>query len=159
MEIYIAKNKTQMGPYDISQVTQMLQTRILEKYDLYWHEGMLDWAPVASLSKVNAAQKVPPTEAVAVSPYPPNQTQYFPPNYNQGGSEPLATWSLVLGLLGLFCLGILAGIPAVVCGHLAISNMNRNPALQGKGQATAGLILGYLGSIFSILFAIAVYRR
>ena len=53
MEIYIAKNKTQRGPYDIGQVTQMLQTGILEKYDLYWHEGMLDWAPVGSLIKQN----------------------------------------------------------------------------------------------------------
>jgi len=51
MEIYIAKNKTQMGPYDIGQVTQMLQSGILEKHDLYWHEGMLDWAPSGSLVK------------------------------------------------------------------------------------------------------------
>lgn len=51
MEIYIAKNKQQMGPYDIGQVTQMLQSGILEKYDLYWYEGMLDWAPVGSLIK------------------------------------------------------------------------------------------------------------
>lgn len=51
MEIYIAKNKIQMGPYDIGQVTQMLQAGILERYDLYWHEGMLDWAPVAGIQK------------------------------------------------------------------------------------------------------------
>jgi len=51
MEIYIAKNKTQMGPYDIGQVTQMLQSGILEKHDLYWHEGMLDWAPAGCLVK------------------------------------------------------------------------------------------------------------
>ncbi len=49
MEIYIAKNKIQMGPYEIGQVTQMLQTGILKKYDLYWHEGMLDWGPVGAL--------------------------------------------------------------------------------------------------------------
>lgn len=51
MEIYIAKNKTQMGPYDIGQVTQFLQSGILEKHDLYWHEGMLDWAPVCGIQK------------------------------------------------------------------------------------------------------------
>jgi len=51
MEIYIAKNKTQMGPYDLGQITQLLQSGILVKHDLYWHEGMLDWAPVASLDR------------------------------------------------------------------------------------------------------------
>jgi hypothetical protein len=49
MEIYIAKNKTQMGPYDLGQIVQMLQTGILERYDLYWHEGMLDWAPLGAM--------------------------------------------------------------------------------------------------------------
>jgi hypothetical protein len=49
MEIYIVKNKTQMGPYDIGKITQMLQSGVLEKYDLYWHEGMMDWAPVGGL--------------------------------------------------------------------------------------------------------------
>ena len=160
MEIYIAKNKTQMGPYDIGQVTQMLQSGILEKHDLYWHEGMLDWAPVASLiknpSESHREQKNEPT-VVTTPPYQiPYQVQSITP---QGGSEPLATWSLVLGLLGLLCLGMLAGIPAIVCGHLALSNINRNPILQGRGSATAGLILGYLGTIFWILFAITLYRR
>jgi hypothetical protein len=161
MEIYIAKNKTQMGPYDISQITQMLQSGILEKYDLFWHEGMLDWAPVASLIK-NAAQsqkeeKTDPITATSTPIYQgSNQVQN---THMQGGSEPLATWSLVFGFLGLFCLGMLAGIPAIVCGHLALSNINRNPILQGRGSATAGLILGYLGTIFWIVFGIALYRR
>jgi hypothetical protein len=61
--------------------------------------------------------------------------------------------------MGLFCLGILAGIPAIVCGHLALSNMNRNPYLHGRGSASAGLIMGYLGSIFWIIFGISLMRR
>jgi hypothetical protein len=159
MEIYIAKNKTQMGPYDIAQVTQMLQSGILEKYDLYWHEGMLDWAPAGSL--LNQSLKLEPAHQTETK-IPP--TASFQASHNmhqpmQGGSEPLATWSLVLGLLGLFCLGMLAGIPAIVCGHLAISNINRNPVLLGRGSATAGLILGYLGTIFWILFGLMLYRR
>jgi len=40
MEIYIAKNKTRMGPYDIGQIKQMLDTGLIEKHDLYWHEGI-----------------------------------------------------------------------------------------------------------------------
>jgi hypothetical protein len=158
MQIYIAKNKTQMGPYDIGQVTQMLQSGILEKYDLYWHEGMLDWAPAASLIK-----SVPQSTENHKEPsiLPPAQPLQFAPDKQlvQSGSEPLATWSLVLGVLGLFCIGMIAGIPAIICGHLALSNMNRNPVLQGRGSATAGLILGYLGTVIWILFGISMLRR
>jgi len=163
MEIYIAKNKTQMGPYDIGHVTQFIQSGILEKYDLYWHEGMLDWAPVGVLLKDTSRQpqqlKETPIAATSIpSPTGPAASA-LQSHKIQGGAEPLATWSLVLGLLGLFCLGMLAGIPAIVCGHLALSNMNRNPVLQGRGSATAGLILGYLGTIFWILFGLALYRK
>ena len=81
MEIYIAKNKTQMGPYDAGQVKQMLEAGILEQYDLYWHEGMLDWAPVAVLKKQSSR---PPlmtetTNRPVVLPKPQNI-----PQNNQG---------------------------------------------------------------------------
>lgn len=155
MEIYIVKNKTQMGPYDIGQITQMLQSGILEKHDLYWNEGMFDWAPVGSLMKEGDQSNPRPEYAPNTPPAVPLSPQFLPRNpYEQGGSEPLATWSLVLGLLGLFCLGMLAGIPAIVCGHLALSNINRNLYLQGRGSATAGLILGYLGTIWWIAVGI-----
>lgn len=155
MEIYIAKNKAQMGPYDIGQVTQMLQTGILEKYDLYWHEGMLDWAPVACLkTEVGRPSQAPESPLPS---HPSNQSpRDYPPDV-YGGSEPLATWSLVLGLMALLCFGMLAGIPAVVCGHLALSKINRDPALKGSGAATAGLICGYLGSILWFVMGLSMF--
>jgi hypothetical protein len=63
----------------------------------------------------------------------------------------LAITSLVLGILSLVCLGILAGIPAIICGHIARSRAKQQPAQYGgAGQALAGLILGYV-SIFLTL--------
>lgn len=53
----------------------------------------------------------------------------------------LSVWSLVLGILGLFCCGLLSGIPAVVCGHIARSRNNKD------GMALAGLILGYIAIV------------
>jgi len=36
--------------------------------------------------------------------------------------------------------------PAVICGHIAWSKIRKSgAALRGKGIATAGLILGYIG--------------
>ena len=88
MEIYIAKNKTQMGPYNIGQVTQMIQSGILEKYDLYWHEGMLDWAPLAAITKASKPESVPPLEIKNTidsfyqqqAPRAEPQLQYVQPN-------------------------------------------------------------------------------
>lgn len=53
--------------------------------------------------------------------------------------------SLVLGLLAFLLLGLLAAIPAVICGHLAKSKIKADPEnLTGGGQALAGLIMGYI---------------
>jgi hypothetical protein len=51
-------------------------------------------------------------------------------------------------MMGFCCGGPLLGIGAVVCGHLALSKIDANPNLQGRGLAQAGLIMGYfaLGS-------------
>jgi hypothetical protein len=54
----------------------------------------------------------------------------------------LAIASLVCSLLSLVtCLGWL---PGIICGHMAKSRIRRNPALKGRGLATAGLVIGYL---------------
>lgn len=68
-----------------------------------------------------------------------------------------ATASMVLGILSLIMFGILAGIPAVICGHVAKSKIKKDPEnLTGDGQALAGLITGYLSIGFSILVIPAI---
>jgi hypothetical protein len=57
----------------------------------------------------------------------------------------VAIASLVLGILGLILLGPLGSIPAVICGHVAMSRIKKSPDdLEGNGMALAGLILGYV---------------
>jgi hypothetical protein len=59
----------------------------------------------------------------------------------------LAIWSLVLGIISIVgCAfgGIIAGIPAIICGHIGRSRIQNNPSLRGAGMALAGLICGYL---------------
>ncbi len=76
----------------------------------------------------------------------------------------LAIWSLVLGILGvtllLACLGPLFAIPAVICGHLAYSRINRSSgSLAGTGMALAGMITGYISialSVFLVPMLVAI---
>lgn len=94
------------------------------------------------------AQFVPPPPAPASristppSP-PPAQTSSAPrPQVTASpGTSGVAVTAFVLSLLGCFGLFAIAG---VVCGHIARGQMRRNPALGGRGLATAALIIGYL---------------
>ena len=64
----------------------------------------------------------------------------------------LAVVSLVCGILSVTCLGILAGLPAIITGHLAFGRARKASAQYGGGgMALAGLIMGYLSIILSLV--------
>lgn len=64
------------------------------------------------------------------------------------GNSKAAVWSLVLGILSMFCCGFFTGIPAIIVGIIALVNIaNAAGALQGKGLAIAGVTTGVLGGI------------
>jgi hypothetical protein len=72
-----------------------------------------------------------------------------------------AVGSLILGILAIFPFGLLAGVPAVILGHLSKSSIAKSMGrLKGDGMATAGLILGYLSvamiPLILIIAAIAI---
>src|SRR5437763_11614355 len=65
---------------------------------------------------------------------------------------PMAIVSVVLAVLSFACIPIFPVIPAIVCGHVAWSKINKSGgALQGKGIAIVGLIVGYLAIPWAIL--------
>ena len=52
-------------------------------------------------------------------------------------------------------LGFLTGIPAVICGHLGRARIRKaGGELRGKGMALAGLILGYVMSVVSVVVVV-----
>lgn len=71
-----------------------------------------------------------------------------PAGYLAPGTNGFAVASLVLGLVGVSLL-------AVIFGHVARSQIKRT-AQAGKGMATAGLILGYIGMAAGIAIVLAV---
>ena len=81
----------------------------------------------------------------------------------QPQTSPLAIVSLVLGIFSipssclLSCFGALAGILAVIFGHMARSSFKREPGkYSGDGLATAGLILGYISIALGVLSLAAI---
>ena len=76
----------------------------------------------------------------------------LPVGQTGGQRQGLAITSLVLGLLSLVCFGFLAGVPAIICGHVARGRARRLPSQYGGGPfALAGLILGYVGTTLTLV--------
>jgi hypothetical protein len=55
---------------------------------------------------------------------------------------------MVLGIVWLYWIG---SILAIIFGHIAISQANKDQTLRGRGMAVAGLVLGYIGVAFLAL--------
>ena len=75
-----------------------------------------------------------------------------------GGEQGLAIASLVLGICSLTlvcCGGFLIGIPAVICGVIAIKKANRGEAT-GKGMAIAGVTTGGISLALFVGYVILV---
>jgi hypothetical protein len=70
--------------------------------------------------------------------------------YRQTSS--LAVVSLIMGIVGWTVFPFLGSLIAIVTGHMARAEIRRQPqALEGDGLAVAGLVLGWLAVIGSIL--------
>jgi hypothetical protein len=79
---------------------------------------------------------------------PPAAGQMMP------GTSGLAIASLVCSICTIVtCIGWL---PGIICGHIALAGMRRNPQLRGKGMAMAGLVIGYLFLVSGILLFTAL---
>lgn len=65
----------------------------------------------------------------------------------------LAVVSLIFGILAYVFLPGVGALVAVICGHAARSEIRRAPpgSMDGDGLALAGLILGWLQIILSVL--------
>lgn len=88
-------------------------------------------------------------------PPAPNQGYYAAPNYGYAEKEPNAVMAFVMGLLGFLVLSPL-GIVAVIIGRKSLNAFKMNPALEGRGLALAGYILGWVAIGAMVLTAIMV---
>jgi len=87
-----------------------------------------------------------------MSEAPPPEVPAAPPPAGGGKTNGLAIASLILGIASLvMCLGPLAGIPGVICGHMALGRIKAS-GQGGRGMAIAGLVMGYLGIVVIIIF-------
>ncbi|MDR2462232.1 MAG: DUF4190 domain-containing protein [Verrucomicrobiales bacterium] len=133
---YTDTNRRPQGPESREKILELLGRGVINSASLVAEEGGTAWQPVSSLS----------AEANTAPPLPVTAT------------EPLAIWSLALGLISCICcwFGFITAIAGIICGHLARSKIRNNPDCTGAGLALAGLIIGYLVVALSLISFIGV---
>lgn len=145
---YYGSSAGQSGPVEEQELRALIASGGVGPETLVWRDGMKDWQPL---------QAVPELRGDTVSPYvAPGPGGYVPGYYQPvAPTSGLAIASMVCGIVGIitcYFAGLL-GLPAVICGHLAISQINGSSLpMSGRGMAIAGLILGYLGIAMSVGF-------
>jgi hypothetical protein len=67
----------------------------------------------------------------------------------------MATASLVLGIIGLFVCPVICSVLAIVFGYTARNEIAASGGRQGgSGNATAGIILGWVGIAIDLIWII-----
>ncbi|MEJ2367074.1 MAG: DUF4190 domain-containing protein [Acidobacteriota bacterium] len=93
-----------------------------------------------------------------MSDVPPPTTTATPPPSAPGVQDKasgMAITALVLGIVGIFCCGWLAGIPALIIGIMEFNKIKRGQASEkGKGFSLAGIVLGIIAILWGCLFTL-----
>ena len=61
IEIFVAQNGQQTGPFDLTTVTQMVKNGTINRDTLVWKTGMAAWQPAADVAELSAIfSQIPP---------------------------------------------------------------------------------------------------
>lgn len=147
MQLLVHRNGEQLGPFTIEEARGLVSRGHVGLDDLAWHQGLPTWVPLRTLLDSS------PSTATAIQPAPPA----FPARTTSpvaASTSGMAIASFVLGISTLLVC-FLSGIPAVILGHLARSEIRRSQGrIDGDGMAVAGLILGYLSLVVPLILGI-----
>ena len=91
----------------------------------------------------------PETPGAGLPPPPPP-----PPPQVGSRTDGRAIASLVLGVAGLIICPVICSVLAIVFGTQAKREIDRNPAVEGRGMAQAGFVLGIVGLVLTAIVAI-----
>jgi hypothetical protein len=135
MNIFVNRNGQQFGPLTEADVRAKLATGEFSLADLVWWDGQPGWIPLSQ--SVYAGTHVP------VIPPPVSPAPAFSQPVRAGQkTSGLAMAALITGIVSTITCGALF-LPAIILGHLGMG-ATKNPAVQGRGMAIAGLVLGYV---------------
>ncbi len=150
MEWYYTKDKMQVGPVSHQELIRKISVGEVSSNEFAWHEGVADWQPISSFSELQI------TSAFVDGSVPSVPSVSSPTSAQQSGkTSSLAIASLCLGIGSIVLCGILMGIPALICGHVALGEIKRSDGrVEGKPMAIIGLILGYFSIVATVVMVL-----
>ena len=155
---YYGLNGDQHGPVDENEIRAMLASGMINGQTIVWRDGMAEWLPIA---------EVPEWASQLVTPGAPGSSPGQIPGPMQAGvpmvpTNGTAIASMVCGISSLVLLfscfiGIVAAVPAVICGHIALGQIRDYVLpMNGKGFAIAGLWTGYVTIAITLIGGIGM---
>ena len=120
MEIYLFQNEKQTGPFTEDQIRKLIWEGNLEKDDYCWHEGLEDWEPIHSVLGFEEKKQTPPAISKKSPQSRPAVVQALAQKKRK--SEFAGAGCIVqgIGLLAPIAGGILADVPGMVIGGIAL---------------------------------------
>lgn len=137
---YYGVNGQQIGPVTEAELTALVASGRITPATLLWREGMPGWLTFSQLHSQGGV-------------YPGQVPQFMGYNMMNPTTSGYAIASLVCGIVGLVTCLVFVGIPAVICGHMAMHQIaNSRSMVIGRGMALTGLVLGYLCVLIMLSF-------
>lgn len=86
MQIYLARNNQQAGPYTLEQLNQMLANQQVLLTDLAWHQGMTEWKALGELTQ---GKLIYQPEGYVAPETPATPVYQAPQNTNESSTDHL----------------------------------------------------------------------
>ncbi|MCH7225608.1 GYF domain-containing protein [Haloferula sp. A504] len=156
---YYGENGEQRGPVEEHELREMIAAGKVGGDTIIWREGMDNWQKLSEVPEWSGQIVGSPSPAQPVSPYQSPAAGGVGP-YPVAPNNGNAIASLICGITSILMLftcflGIIAAIPAAICGHLALKQINESCVpMAGRGMAIAGLITGYVTIAATLCFGV-----
>jgi TM2 domain-containing membrane protein YozV len=143
---YLAVNGERTGPYEASDIQQMLRQNAIGYETLFWKDGMLDWQSVGSQKHLFETSYQQPPQQQAFQQAPFQQQIYQQPTFQQPQyqqpmqvyQQPVLVQPVMIGLQKSRLSYILLGL---FLGGLGIHNFYAGYSGKGVAQLLLTLLL------------------
>ena len=144
---YYAEAGTPQGPVGLSELSRLASEGRIGPSTLYWRSGLDQWTPGADILELS---RLWPSTRRSPAPSTPERPV--------GPPVPVAPLAMISLISNLLC-GI-GNLAAVVVGVLALRQIARSRGeLSGRWKAIAGIALGMVGLLMSMMFYFLIASR
>jgi hypothetical protein len=138
----IGADLKEYGPITAEQLRQWIAEGRVNSQTKVLPEGAAEWKTMADL---------PEFAAVLPKPVPPLATIQLGAPPAPSGTNTMAVWAMVTGIFALLCCQFLGPV-SIVLGAVALTRLKKNPQQTGSGFAVAGIVLGALAILVTVIF-------